>query len=215
MNTEDLAKILSFTHEMYKVKNLLRFKGLSLWKNENIERWDSVAEHSYRMALLAIMIAPYLEEKVDLEKVLKMVLVHDIVEILALDYNPLFKQGDKGGHAFNENAFLEKYKREISAAESIFKNLPDELYKEFVSLFEEYINTKANKDSSTKEGRFAYALDKIEGTIQVIDWKKESKDWDKDYFEKSMEYMHTWTDYEPNLKNLADLIEKEAKELVK
>lgn len=213
-NKQSLIQILQFTHEMQKVKHLLRFKGMPGWENENIERWDSVAEHSYRMALLAVMIAPYLKEKVSLEKVLKMILVHDIVEILALDYSPVTTHSGGGGHAFNEVAFQEKYKREMNAAETIFKELPSELYKEFVALFTEYINTKANKDSATPEGRFAYALDKIEATIQIIDWKKESKNWEKEAFEKSMKYMHQWSDYELTLKNFADLVEQEAKELI-
>lgn len=210
---KDLIKILSFTHEMQKIKNILRFKDMPGWENDNIERWDSVAEHSYRMALLAIMIAPYLEKKLSLEKVLKIILIHDIVEIQALDYSPIASHGNGGGHAFNEGAFQEKYKREIIAAENIFKELPEDLYKEFIALFNEYVNTKANKDISTLEGRFAYALDKLEATIQIIDWRKDSKNWEEDNFTKMMQYMHEWTDYEPTLKSFADLIEQEAKEL--
>ncbi len=213
MDNEDLLKILSFTHEMNKVKNLLRFKGVPGWENENIERWDSVAEHSYRMALLAVMIFPYLKDKISLEKVLKIILVHDIVEILALDYNPISTQDKGGGHAFDDQAFEQKYIREITAAESIFKNLPDDLSKEFLNLFKEYINTKANKNSSTAEGRFAYALDKIEAVVQIIDWKKQSKNWEESNLEKSMKYMHEWADYDPNLLHFANLVEREAREL--
>ncbi len=214
MDQEDLIKILNFTHEMHKVKGILRFKGMPGWENENIERWDSVAEHSYRMALLAVMIYPYLKEKPSLEKVLKMILIHDIVEIVALDYSPISSHGNGGGHAFDHDAFVEKYNREIDAANNIFKNLPEELSNEFISLFKEYINTKADKENSTVEGCFAYALDKIEATIQIIDWKKETKNWEKERFEKSMTYMHEWSDYDSVLKNLADLIEKEARLLL-
>lgn len=210
MKPQNLTKILSFTHEIYKVKNLLRYKGMPGWENDNIERWDSVAEHSYRMAIMAVMISPYLEEKVNLEKVLKMILVHDIVEILALDYSPIASHGSGGGHAFQE-----KYKRELSASEIIFKELPEDLYKEFSALFAEYVNTKADKDASTPEGRFAYALDKLEATVQIIDWRKESKNWEKENFTKQMEYMHKWSDYDLNLKKFANLVEEEAKQLVK
>lgn len=214
MNNEDLVKVLNFSHEIYKVKNLLRYKGMPGWENDNIERWDSVAEHSYRMALMAVMISPYLEIKVSLERVLKMILVHDIVEILALDYSPIDSHGNGGGHAFNENAFQEKYKREMMAAETIFKNLPNDLYKEFLGLFTEYISTKADEKNASNEGRLAYALDKIEATVQIIDWRKESKNWEKGNFIKQMEYMHHWADYDFNLKNFASLVEKEARELV-
>ena len=77
MNNEDLIKILKFSHEIYKVKNLLRYKGMPGWENDNIERWDSVAEHSYRMALMSVMISPYLQEKINLEKVLKIILLSE------------------------------------------------------------------------------------------------------------------------------------------
>ncbi|MFA6585835.1 MAG: HD domain-containing protein [Candidatus Paceibacterota bacterium] len=211
---QELTKILKFTHELNKVKNLLRFKGMLGWENENIKRWDSVAEHSYRMALLAVMIAPYLKEKVSLEKVLKIILVHDIVEIIALDHNAFVLDKNGGGHAFDEKAFNKKYKMETAAAEIIFKSLPKGLYLEFKNLFADYINTKARKEFSTKEGRFAYALDKIEAVVQIIDWKKESRNWEKESFEKSMNYMHEWSDHEPVLKYLANLIENEGRNLV-
>lgn len=214
-NEQNLIKILNFTHEIYKVKNILRFKGMPGWENENIERWDSVAEHSYRMAIIGVMLAPYLETKVSLEKVLKMILIHDIVEIVALDYSPVAKHNGGGGHAFNEDAFKEKYNREMSAAETIFKELPEDLHKEFLGLFTEYINTKADKNSRTPEGCFAYALDKLEATIQIIDWKKESKNLELDKFEQMTKYMHTWTDYDSSLKEFANLVEAEAKKLLK
>lgn len=214
MQQVDLTKILRFTHEMFKVKHILRFKGMPMWEKENIERWDSVAEHSYRMALLAMMLAPHLETKVNMERVLKMILVHDIVEILALDYSPMAKHGSGGGHAFNKDAFEEKYQREMQAAETIFKELPEDLYKEFKGLFMEYVHTKAQKELSTPEGGFAYGLDKLEATIQIIDWKKDLKDWEGENFEKMMLYVHQWNDYEPTLKKFADLVEEEAKKLV-
>ncbi len=211
---ENLIKILQFTHELQKVKNLLRFKGMPGWENENIERWDSVAEHSYRMALLAVMISPYIQERVSLEKVLKMILIHDIVEITALDYSPMASHGNGGGHAFDNNAFTEKYKREMNSARHIFKDLPEDLSNEFINLFTEYISTKADKDNSTAEGRFAYALDKIEATIQIIDWRKDSKNWPEEGFNKSMIYMHEWSDYDLTLKSFTNLVEQEAKNLI-
>ena len=215
MDQENLIKILNFTHEMHKVKNLLRFKGMPGWENENIERWDSVAEHSYRMALLGVMLAPYLEHKVSLERVLKIILIHDIVEILALDYSPIASHANGGGHAFDMDAYMQKYEREIKAADSLFKELPAEQYKEFMDLFREYTDTKVHKDVATSEGCFAYALDKLEATIQIIDWKKESKNWEQDNFNKMIKYMHEWSDYDLALKHFADLVEQEARQLVK
>jgi 5'-deoxynucleotidase YfbR-like HD superfamily hydrolase len=143
-----------------------------------------------------------------------MILVHDIIEIEAIDYNPISTHGGGGGHAFDHSAFEEKYLREMKAARNIFEKLPSELAEDFMSLFEEYINTKAKKELATREGCFAYALDKIEAVVQVTDWKKWKNKSDNNYFKKSMDYMHTWSDYEPALKEFADLVEGEARKLI-
>lgn len=212
---QDLAKILEFTHYIYSLKTILRFRGMPGWEDGDWDRWDSIAEHSYRMALLGVMLEPYLKVKVDLFKTLKMILVHDIVEIIAKDYNPLAKQGEGGGHAFSHTAFQEKYLRELAAAKIIFKKLPAKFNSEFVSLFREYIDTKGNPELATPEGRFAYALDKIEAAIQVIDWRKTKKNWSKDHFAKSMKYMFEWSDYDPALKQFCQMIQTEGKKIIK
>lgn len=165
----DLEAILTFTHEMYGLKTLLRFRGMPGWEDGDWDRWDSVAEHSYRMALLAVLITPYLSEEINLAKTLKMIFVHDVVELIAKDYNPLAKQGKAGGHAFNHKAFQDKYLREFSASKIVFNPLPKPIRSEFISLFREYIDTKGNPEIATLEGKFAYALDKIEAAIQVVD----------------------------------------------
>lgn len=166
------------------------------------------------MALLAVMLEPYIKTKVNLLKTLRMILIHDIVELTAKDFNPVAKHNKGGGHAFNHKAFNEKYQREINAAEEVFKELPKNFKKEFKSLFREYIGTKASPETATPEGKFAYALDKIEAAIQIIDWRAPKKNWQKEYFEKSMKYLFEWSSYDQTLKSFCDLIRKEGQQII-
>src|SRR3989304_2706645 len=111
MNT-DITKITKFLHTMANLKKRLRFKDMPGWENANIDRWDSVAEHSYRMALMAVLYHPYLEQKPDLGKTLKMILVHDIVELIANDYSPMCRPCGASTPRFEMTASKDKYERE-------------------------------------------------------------------------------------------------------
>jgi len=212
--TKTLSDLLAFMHKMYGIKNIIRFRGMPGWDDMDLERWDSVAEHSWRMTLLAVVLYPYIQEGVDLLKTLKIILVHDIVELVALDFNPVAKHVQGGGHAFDHKTFEEKHRREIAASEEVFNDLPTDLKEEFKLLFAEYITTKAFPNKATPEGRFAYALDKIEATIQVIDWRAPTKNWKQEYFDKAMKYVFTWSEYDPILKAFCDLLKKEGESIV-
>lgn len=215
ISPKTLSKILEFSHFVYGLKTILRFKGMPGWEDADWERWDSVSEHTHRMALLAILLEPYLIKKVNLLRTLKMILIHDVVELIAKDYSPLREQKDGGGHAFDAQEFTKKYLREISVARSIFARLPDELSKELNSLFVEYINTKANPKKATNEGKFAYALDKIEAVIQIIDWRRPRKNWEKENFQKSIKYLFEWSSFDPVLKQFCKLLKAEGEKIVK
>lgn len=192
-------------HLVHGMKRLLRYKGAGPWVKFDVERWDSVAEHTYRMALLAVMLAPYLKEKVETEKVLRMVLVHDLVELVVDDESAIWSDGQKGGHAFDPKAFATKYERESAAAKVLFADLPSPFDTEFVQLFEEYIATKAFPERATAEGKFAYAVDKIEALLQVEDYAREGFVWTEEHFAKSIAYVKEWADYDPALKVFVEL----------
>ena len=204
-DSRKLSEILEFSHVIFGLKNLLRFKGMPFWEDADWERWDSVSEHSYRMAMLAIMLEPHLKERVDLLRVLKMVLIHDVVELVSSDYSPMSAHGDAGGHAFDKNAFADKYQRETAAARHIFGKLGS-LGQEFDELFGEYINTKAKSEEATSEGKFAYALDKIEAVIQIVDYRSMKRNWSREHFEKSIVYMKEWCEYDSGLMEFCELI---------
>ena len=214
-NTSDLKKILAFTHTLYGLKTLLRFKGLPYWEDAHWDRWDSVAEHCWRMAMLALTLHPYLQLKTDILKTLEIILIHDIVELTASDYSPIGKHGVGGGHAFDHQAFQNKYVREMAAAKTIFKSLPPKMSRKYIFLFQDYMNTKVDPKKATPEGKFAYALDKIEATVQIIDWRKLKKDWPREHFTKSIKYLFEWSDYDPALKAFCRLLKSEGLKILK
>jgi putative hydrolase of HD superfamily len=117
------------------------------------ERREDAAEHSWRMALMAILIAPKTSLKLDLEKVLKLIAIHDIIEIEARDV-PAVK------HMTNNKIADDKKTNELLAIGSITSLLEKESGDEISNLWHEY------EDNETMEANFANIMDKLEARIQ-------------------------------------------------
>ena len=213
-NTKELEQILGFLHQMSAVKNLLRYKGMPGWEHAHIERWDSVAEHQWRFALMAVMYHKYIADKPDLLKTVKMILVHDIVELLAVDYSPVATHKGAGGHAFSDKAYTTKFEREEAAAHEIFRSLPEEQRDECIALWREYAMTKLEPETSTPEGRYAYALDKLEAQIQIVDWNGGGT-WTAERTEQSKKYAGEWSAYDPALSYVCNLLVEEMRRFEK
>ena len=107
---ERLKKQLDFIMEIDKVKNIFRQTYLADGK-----RKENDAEHSWHLALMAVLLKEYSNEEVDLSKVIPMVLAHDLVEIDA---------GDT--YAYDEKGATTKEYREKQAAERIYGLLPED-----------------------------------------------------------------------------------------
>jgi putative hydrolases of HD superfamily len=142
MPASEGEQIIDFLHQAEKLKTILRHSWLSSGRRE------SVAEHSWRMALMAILISPYLDKPIDLLKTLKLTIVHDLVEINYKD-NPAFKTQP-----------ADKSIQERKSLIKLLKPLPTKLKNELLELWEEY---EAGK---TTEAKFAKALDKTEVLLQ-------------------------------------------------
>ncbi len=99
-------------------------------------------------AVMAFILAEYADEKVDLLKVIKMVLVHDLVEIDA---------GDT--YCYDERAMRDKKEREEKCAKRLFSMLPDEQRNEMYELWEEF------ERMETPEARYAAALDRLQPVL--------------------------------------------------
>src|SRR5690554_1018813 len=108
MDMERLKKQLDFIVEVDKLKHIFR-QTLLIDKSRN----ENDAEHCWHLAVMAILLKEYAVEEVDLEKVLKLVLIHDLVEIDA---------GDT--FCYDVKANEDKVDREIKAADRLFSMLP-------------------------------------------------------------------------------------------
>jgi putative hydrolase of HD superfamily len=135
---ENLARVLEFTIEMDKMKSV--FRRSSIFDGS---RRENDAEHSYHIALMALAFEKYAPEGVDLLRVLKMLLVHDIVEIDA---------GDT--FAYDKTANLDKKEREKAAADRIFALIENGA--ELRALWEEF------DAMETPDALYAISLDRLQ-----------------------------------------------------
>ena len=118
MDMSRLARQIEFLVEIDRLKGIIRQSLLM-----DGSRQENSAEHSWHLALLAMVLAEHSRVPVNLSKVLKMVLVHDLVEIDA---------GDT--YCYDEAGNRDKAEREIRAADRIFNLLPGDQAQEFRSL---------------------------------------------------------------------------------
>jgi len=134
---ERLARLITFMLEADRLKEVLRRTRILPSR-----RLENTAEHSWHATLLAVAMAEYAAEPIDLPHVLRMLLVHDIVEI---DAGDTFAFSDQSNKAASEEA----------AAERIFGLLPPDLGAEFAALWREF------DARATPESRFANAMDRM------------------------------------------------------
>ena len=137
---ERLKKQMDFLLEADKLKFITRQTYLSDGK-----RKENDGEHSWHLALMAVLLSEYSNEKVDLVKVITMVLIHDIVEIDAWDT-----------YAYDAVGNQSKREREVKAADRIFNILPEDQAKKFRQLWEEF------EAYETPEAKFAHVCDNVQ-----------------------------------------------------
>lgn len=135
-----LSKQIDFIKEVDKEKLIGRQNFLT-----DGSRKENDAEHAWHLALMAILLAEYSNEPIDILKTVTMVLIHDIVEIDA---------GDT--YAYDEAAHHDKDEREAAAAKRIFGLLPEDQGAKLKALFEEF------EAGETAESRFARSLDRFQ-----------------------------------------------------
>lgn len=190
MISNNLAKIIQLMNFAEGLKIELRHGWLSNGRQE------SVADHSWRMALLLISIEPYLDFKIDLLKALKMVIVHDLAEAEVGDVF-IFESVECDGKKM-------KKEKEDKVMQKLRTTLPDPLGEEFYQLWKEY----DNKDS--KEAKLLGALDKIEAQIQHNESPLDT--WLPIEIQKVKEekYLRAFCEWNPLLMELQELVTEEA-----
>lgn len=145
---------------------------------------------------MAVLMEPYLDQKVDMARLLKMVILHDLVEAEAGDISALDVLRDP-------SLRIRKQQREIKAIERLRDLLGDPLGEEVYDLWVEF------EDKLTYESKVANAFDKLEVQLQHNDAGIET--WEE--IEYSMSYMmNRHVTFDSALYQLKELIEQEAEQ---
>lgn len=173
-----MKEILNFFIEVGKLKRKER-RG---WQVHQIKNSETTAEHIFRMTIIAWVLGT--KKKLNLERVIKIALVHDLCEVYAPDltpYDPLLpknkkriaeilKHWPKFTASLKVKKHLEKYKTESRCLDKLISKLPLNLKKEIKNLWLDFEN------GLTKEGRFVKQVDKVENLLQGLEyWRKYGK----------------------------------------
>jgi 5'-deoxynucleotidase YfbR-like HD superfamily hydrolase len=159
-------------------------------------RQESVAEHTWRMSLMAVLIEPLLTQEIDTARLLKMIILHDLVEAEASDVSAL-------DVLRNPAIKLAKVEKEKQAIENLRGALKDTNGQEIYNLFYEF------EEKQTYESKVANALDKLE--VQLQHNHADFSTWEE--IEYDMSYMmdkHVL--FDPTMTELKNQIEKQAEE---
>ncbi|WGX94307.1 HD family hydrolase [Nocardioides sp. L-11A] len=143
---ERLAAQLRFVAEADKLKTVLRASPLAA-----ADRRENDAEHSWHLALMVVLLAEYADEPIDVGHAVKLVVIHDLVEIYAGD-SPVFVPG----------AADDQEERESAAADRLFGLLPLDQASELRALWDEF------EAGVTPEARFGKAMDRLEPML--LNW---------------------------------------------
>lgn len=140
MINERLLKDMEFIVELDKMKSILRQTSII-----GEDRREDDAQHSWHISVMAMILGEYSNEKVDICKVIKILLTHDLIEIYA---------GDT--FCYDKTANNDKRERELIAAEKIFGMLDEDKGKELRLLWDEF------EEMETPEALFAAAMDRLQ-----------------------------------------------------
>ncbi|MGG2065541.1 HD domain-containing protein [Bacillus sp. S14(2024)] len=166
-----IGQIIEFLRIIDQFKSIERKTKVS-----NNNRHENDAEHTWHMCMFALLLYKEIEEELDLERTLKLILIHDLGEIYA---------GDTYAH--DSLARIDKKQREDEAIKKLFNELPDDLEVEFHELWNEY---EANE---TKEASFVQAIDKMQAFTQNVHTNGEVWRENKVTSDKIIKYNENWT----------------------
>jgi putative hydrolase of HD superfamily len=153
MDDDRLKKQIAFIEEIDGLKKICR-KTLLM----DGTRCENDAEHSWHLAVMAMLLCEYSAQHIDLLRVMKMVLIHDIVEIDA---------GDT--YCYDCEGNVDKREREEKAAERLFSILPADQAAELRALWEEF------EECKTPEARFAASLDRFQPLLH--NYRTQGRSW--------------------------------------
>lgn len=150
---ERLAAQLGFIAEVDQLKTVLRASPLAA-----ADRRENDAEHSWHLALMVMLLAEYANEPIDVGHAMRLVVIHDLVEIYAGD-SPVFDAA----------AVVGQQEREEAAADRLFTLLPDDQAAWIRALWDEF------EAGETPEARFCKAMDRLEPML--LNWVNRGGTW--------------------------------------
>jgi 5'-deoxynucleotidase YfbR-like HD superfamily hydrolase len=175
-----------------RLSERLKFELRHSWLSNG--RRESVAEHCWQMAFMAMLVHPFLKQKPDLERSLKMTIVHDLVEALVGDV-PFFESGPRQDR---------KAAREQEAITELCSKLPPPVGKEVSGLWHEF------EERKTPESLLVKALDTLE--VQVQHNMADISTWIDIEHELVYTKMDAHCQHDPFLQELCSAIKGEAEE---
>ena len=142
----DLSNIVDFIKEIEKLKSVTRF-------NRTLDgRFENSAEHSWQSAMASIVLQDYYPEKLNMEKVISMLLIHDLCEIYA---------GDTW--VFNDEKKVHSHDRELESIEKTMRILPEEKYLNMKNSWLEF------EKGQSAEARYARVIDALVPLINHLE----------------------------------------------
>ena len=142
-SAERIARQIAFLVECDRLKDIVRQT-----LNVHSGRPENDAEHSWALCLFVMTLAEHSNTPIDVLRVMRMLLIHDIVEIDA---------GDT--FAYDTARLVDQHEREAVAANRLFGLLPDDQSAEFRALWDEF------EDRQTADARFAHAIDRCQAML--------------------------------------------------
>lgn len=180
-----LEQQIAFILEIDKVKNVFRQTYLS-----DRNRKENDAEHSWHIAIMAMLLREYTKEPVDVLRVMTMVLIHDLVEIDA---------GDT--YAYDAAGNATKREREVKAAERIFGLLPKDQGAYFRELWDEF------EEYKTADAQYAHLLDNLQPLL--LNDASGGASWEEHIVKKSQIYKRN-----ERLPEISDVIWEHVKSVI-
>lgn len=150
---ERIKKQMDFLREIDKLKSI----GRQSYLTDGVRK-ENDAEHSWHLAMCALVLQEYMPEPVDVARTVELVLIHDLVEIWAGD-----------AYAYDAQAQAAQHEKEVQAAEKLFGMLPEDQREYFKRLWEEF------EACESGEARFARVMDNCQPLL--LDDASGGKSW--------------------------------------
>lgn len=142
---EEIENVLKFIVEIEKLKNVNRKS-----KPVGLSRFENSAEHSWHVCLSALMLKDYANEEINIDRVIKMLLIHDLGEI------------DAGDTIVYASEAKELKNKEAEGVERILNLLSEKKCKEYLALWHEF------ESGETPDSRYARAIDRVPPLLHNI-----------------------------------------------